>query len=198
MRLSHRTSHLPPLAGPARWVRDLRYHEASRQVLAGALILAYTLTARPTVPLLAFGAPVALAGLVVRLYASGFIAKNSELATHGPYAFVRHPLYTGNILALLGFAVASGRWWSVPLALVFFWFYYPPAISYEDDKLRGLFGAAWERWAATVPALVPSFRNLTAVRGGKWSFRKSFARNGEILIALYALVCLAVIARRAL
>jgi protein-S-isoprenylcysteine O-methyltransferase Ste14 len=176
----------------------LRYHEASRQCLAGILILLYTLTAAPAAVSVAIGAVLVAVGLAVRLYASGFIAKNKELATDGPYALVRHPLYTGNIIALLGFAISNGGWWAVPLVLVFFWFYYPPAIQYEDRKLQALFGAAWERWAAEVPALWPSFRNLRRVHGGHWSIRKSFAKNGEILIALYAVVCIVLIAHGAL
>jgi hypothetical protein len=80
---------------------------------------------------------------------------------------------------------------------VFFWFYYPTAIQYEDRKLHGLFGAAWERWAAAVPALVPALGNFKGFRLGTWSLRKSFARNGEIVIALYVLVCMGVIIDRA-
>lgn len=193
MRLSNRTRDLPPLGGIGGVVRDLRYHEASRQGLALILILVYTLTARPNPVLLGIGVALVVLGVVVRLYASGFIVKNSELATSGPYSLVRHPLYTGNILVVAGFALENGQWWALPLAALFFWFYYPPAIQYEDRKLRGLFGAAWERWAARVPALVPTLGSFKGFRLGEWSLRKSFARNGEIVIALYVLVCMGVI-----
>jgi hypothetical protein len=193
MRLSNRTRDLPPLGGIGGVVRDLRYHEASRQGLALILILIYTLTARPSPVLLAIGVALVVVGVVVRLYASGFIVKNSELATSGPYSLVRHPLYTGNILVVTGFALENGQWWALPLAALFFWFYYPTAIHYEDRKLHGLFGEAWERWAGTVPALMPSLDNFKRFRLGEWSLRKSFARNGEIVIALYVLVCMGVI-----
>jgi protein-S-isoprenylcysteine O-methyltransferase Ste14 len=198
MQSSRRTRDLPPAGGLGALLRNLRYHEASRQGLAAILILLYTLTASPTALLLAIGAPLAALGIVVRLYASGYIAKNSELATDGPYAVVRHPLYTGNILVLVGFAIANGSWWALPLALLFFWFYYPTAIDYEDRKLRSLFGETWERWAAAVPALVPSFRDWGGLRRGRWSIAKSFAKNGEILIALFVVICMAVIVYRAL
>jgi hypothetical protein len=193
MRLSNRTRDLPPLGGVGGVVRDLRYHEASRQGVGLILILVYTLTARPSTILLAIGVALVVIGVVVRLYASGFIVKNSELATTGPYSLVRHPLYTGNILVVTGFALENGQWWALPLVALFFWFYYPTAIQYEDRKLHGLFGAAWERWAARVPALVPAVGNFKVFRLGEWSLRKSFARNGEIVIALYVLVCMGVI-----
>jgi hypothetical protein len=129
-------------------------------------------------------------GTLVRLYASGFVMKNKVLATHGPYALVRHPLYTGNIVSVVGLAIAGATLWGVPLALVFFWFYYPPAIEYEDRKLRRLFGQQWEQWSSATPALVPLFANVGRMRGGSWSFAKSMRQNGEGIIAVYILVCL--------
>jgi protein-S-isoprenylcysteine O-methyltransferase Ste14 len=190
--MSHRTEDLPPLTGLSHAIRELRYHEVSRQGLAVVLILVYALTARPTAVSVAIGAPLAIVGMLVRLYASGFVMKNKELATQGPYALVRHPLYTGNIVLLVGFSIAGATLWGLPLALAFFWFYYPPAIEYEDRKLRRIFAAQWEQWAAGVPALMPRFANAGRMGGGSWSFAKSMRQNGEGIIALYELVCLGI------
>ncbi len=187
--MSHRTKELPRLSGLSRIVRELRYHELSRQLGAVILVLVFTLVAAPTLPVAVVGLPLALLGALVRLYASGYIVKNKELATTGPYALVRHPLYTGNVLLLIGFSVASGLWWCLAAALVFFWFYYPPAIEYEDRKLRRLFDTQWDEWARHVPALVPALGNAANMRGGSWSLAKSMRRNGEGLIALYIVAC---------
>ena len=100
----------------------------------------------------------------MRLYASGFIVKNQELATDGAYRFVRHPLYTGNILLVVGFALAGSRWWGLPLALFFFWFYYPTAIEYEDRKLHRIFGAAWEQWSRAHAGADAALRQRAAAR----------------------------------
>ena len=191
--MSHRTRDLPPLSGLSHAVRELRYHEISRQLGAVALILLFALTAAPGTLPLALGFPLALVGTAIRLYASGFIVKNEQLAINGPYALVRHPLYTGNILVVCGFALANATWWAPPVALAFFWFYYPPAIEYEDRKLRRHFGDRWERWARDVPALVPALQNAKAMGGGRWSFAKSMGRNGEIVIAVYILACMGAI-----
>ena len=191
--MSHRTRDLPPLSGLSHSIRELRYHEISRQFGAVALILLFALSAAQSSLPVAIGLPLALAGTAIRLYASGFIVKNKELATNGPYALVRHPLYTGNILIVCGFALANATWWALPLAALFFWFYYPPAIEYEDRKLRGYFGEHWEGWARNVPALVPALRNAAAMGGGRWSFAKSMWRNGEIVIAVYILACMGLI-----
>jgi protein-S-isoprenylcysteine O-methyltransferase Ste14 len=194
--MSHRTADLPPLTGIAHVIRELRYHEVARQTFAVVLILLYTITAAPIPALTAIGLPIALLGAFVRLYASGFIVKNQELATDGAYRFVRHPLYTGNILLVVGFALAGSRWWGLPLALFFFWFYYPTAIEYEDRKLHRLFGAAWENWSARTPALMPRFAGAApAVAGDRsWSFAVSSKRNGEIVLIAFELGCAAWVA----
>jgi protein-S-isoprenylcysteine O-methyltransferase Ste14 len=196
MTMSHRTHHLPPLPGLLGTIREWRYRESARQGIGILLVLLYTVTAQP-LPLLAWiGIPIAFVGMAFRLWASGHIIKNRELATEGPYAMVRHPLYTGNVLVVLGFAAANALWWAFPLAALFFWFYYPPAIEYEDRKLRELFEERWHAWAASVPALVPTFRNLDAALKGRWSFSTSARANGEVLIAVYLLVCMAVVVWR--
>jgi len=197
--MSHRTADLPPLTGIAHVIRELRYHEATRQGLAIVLILLYSVTAEPIPALAAIGLALAVAGAFVRLYASGFIVKNQELATDGAYRFVRHPLYTGNILLVVGFALAGSLWWGLPLALFFFWFYYPTAIEYEDRKLHRLFGTAWEQWSARTPALMPRFGNVAPAAAGdrRWSFAVSNQRNGELVLAAFELICAAWVAWRA-
>jgi protein-S-isoprenylcysteine O-methyltransferase Ste14 len=193
--MSHRTADLPPLTGVAHVIRELRYYEVARQSLAVILVVLYTVTATPIPTLAAIGLPVALVGTFVRLYASGFIVKNQELATDGAYRFVRHPLYTGNILLVLGFALAGSHWWGVPVALFFFWFYYPTAIEYEDRKLRRLFGATWEQWSARTPALMPRFGNVVARGAGDrhWALAVS-NRHGEIVFVAFSLICAAWVA----
>lgn len=187
--MSHRTRHLPEATGLHHFIRELRYHEASRQLLALAYILLLALLARPhSAALYWAGMFLAAVGMLVRLWASGHVKKNKELATDGPYAFVRHPLYVGNILMLSGFSIASGLWWALPVLLLFLWFYYPPAIEYEDLKLGRLFGDSWKQWAGSTRALLPRFAGRRFTLGG-WSLRQSALKNGEPVIILYALYC---------
>jgi len=192
--MSHRTQDLPPLRGYKHTIRELRYHEASRQTLAFVLIAWFAFASEPVWLAFVIGSPLVLAGTLFRLYASGFISKNQQLATHGPYALVRHPLYTGNILIICGFSIASGVPWTLAVAAFFFWFYYPTAIEYEDRKLHGIFGTQWKRWSTEVPALVPTLKNLDAVATGDWSFVKSSKQNGEPFIVLFTIACFGYVA----
>ena len=188
--MSHRTADLTPLTGLAHVIRELRYHEAARQALAVVLVVVYSITAAPIPAAAAIGVTVGIVGALVRLFASGFIVKNQELATDGAYRFVRHPLYTGNILLVVGFALAGSRWWGIPLALLFFWFYYPTAIEYEDRKLHRIFGPVWEQWSARTPALMPRFGSVPAADSGdrRWSLAVSNT-HGELVFLALALIC---------
>lgn len=190
--MSQRTSDLPPLTGIAHVVREMRYSEMFRQGLGLLLMPVYALLAAPQLSAFIAGAVLAIAGMLVRLYASGFIVKNKQLATDGPYSLVRHPLYTGNLLLLIGFTFASGQWWALLVSAFFWWFYYPPAIEYEDRKLHRIFGADWEQWSQSVPAVIPGG---VRIRGGSdWSFQTSLKQNSEPVIVVFILIWLFYIA----
>lgn len=186
--MANRTSDLPPLTGLPNLIRELRYQEAARQGVGLLLMPLFAWFASPIRPLFYVGAGLVIVGTIVRLYASGYIVKNRQLATDGPYSLVRHPLYTGNLLILIGFTIASGVWWTTIVALAFWWFYYPPAIQYEDRKLRRIFGETWERWSATVPAVIP--RRLVPQGAGGWSLSTSLRQNVEPVVVAYTAACL--------
>ena len=192
--MAKRTADLPPLPGLPRLVRELRHQEAMRQGLGLALMPAFVWLSRPTPVLFMAGAFIVVLGCLVRVYASGYIVKNQQLATDGPYSLVRHPLYTGNLLVLVGFTLACGRWWVPLVAVAFWWFYYPTAIEYEDRKLHRIFGAPWEEWSRTVPAVIP--RGLRPTRPASWSFITSVRQNAEPIVIAFTLICIGWIGAR--
>ena len=190
--MSHRTQPLQQLTGWRHVVREVRYHEGSRQGLGVLLAVVFAGASQPLPWILYLATPLIVTGILVRLWASGHVKKNQVLATDGPYALVRHPHYAGNILILFGFAAASALWWSPILVAGFLCFYYPPAIEYEDRKLQNLFGATWQRWAKETPALLPTKPRSSASKS-KWSLRKSLHGNAEPAVAAFLLVWLVVI-----
>ncbi len=200
--VSHRTKGLEELSGIQDFIRELRYHEFSRQSIGIILvsIFCYFADPYPTIPFLHhFAKALIILGLMTRMYASGFVLKNKELSTTGPYAFMRHPLYTGNILILVGLCGINGSLWSLITAVIFFWFYYPPAIEYEDRKLKSLFPETWENWASKTPALRPKippnnlFKKLDLNR---WSLKKSLITNYEPVIVIYVVTWLIILGNR--
>jgi protein-S-isoprenylcysteine O-methyltransferase Ste14 len=120
--------------------------------VVGALVLAF---ARPAPASLALGLPLAVLGEALRLWASGHIEKTRALATGGPYAHTRNPLYLGSVLLALGVAVASASVWVVAAVALYFLAFYPSAIREEAGYMREKFGPDYAVWAAAVPPFLP-------------------------------------------
>ncbi len=115
----------------------------------------FVLFAKPGPVTLVAGAIVSLVGLALRAWSAGHIRKNDALATSGPYAYTRNPLYLGSFLLGLGFTIASARW---PLALLFIALFlgiYFPVMRVEASTLEELFGESYRRYARDVPLFVP-------------------------------------------
>jgi protein-S-isoprenylcysteine O-methyltransferase Ste14 len=118
----------------------------------GALFLFF---ATPTTWTLIVGAAVALPGLALRAWASGHLRKNQVLATTGPYAYTRNPLYLASFLIGLGFTIAVGRWWLILIFAVMILGIYLPVMRVESATLAELFGKKYTRYAQEVPLLFP-------------------------------------------
>ncbi len=122
------------------------------RVPSGLLLgVIYIIFAQPTPERLLWGSTVALAGLFLRAAGAGHLAKNRILATSGPYAYTRHPLYLGSALAGVGFCVAGGRWWFFLLLGVFLAAVYWPVIRKEENHLSKLFPEEFSAYARSVP-----------------------------------------------
>jgi len=106
-----------------------------------------------------------LPGLWLRAYASGYVRKNAELTTTGPYAHTRNPLYLGSMLIAFGFAGASGSWIIAIALAILFAVIYIPTIQGEEAYLRAHF-ASFEEYARVVPRLLPRITAARTVEAG--------------------------------
>lgn len=139
----------------------MNWNRVARRVrvpLGFAFAILYFWLARPALWSIAAGAAVTALGLGIRAFASGTVRKNEELATSGPYAYTRNPLYLGSIVIAGGFALAARSWIVVAVLVVLFVAIYLPVIRDEENFLRGRFPefAEYER---RVPRLIPRFGN---------------------------------------
>jgi len=99
--------------------------------------------------------PLVLAGEALRLWASGHIEKTRALATGGPYALTRNPLYVGSVLLALGIAAASASSWVVLAVAAYLLAFYPSVIREEASFLRQTFPEEYGRWSRDVPLFLP-------------------------------------------
>jgi protein-S-isoprenylcysteine O-methyltransferase Ste14 len=141
------------------------------------IVIVFAWLSHPTVESLAWGVPLSLAGLALRAWAAGCLAKNQQLATGGPYAYTRNPLYIGTLLVAVGLVIAARNVWLGALFAAVFVFVYLPVIQLEEQHLRRLF-PDYATYADHVPALLP---RLTAypeksLNPFRWSL---YLRNQE-------------------
>jgi hypothetical protein len=165
--------------------------------LGFVLGIAYLALVRPTPQSLILGAAVALVGVLVRGWASGHIMKNDRLATSGPYAHTRNPLYFGSFLIAAGFALAA-HWSLLLLVIAFFVLIYWPTMERERVNIRGRFPDAYAEYERNVPAFFPRpgpWRPAEAVQSSPFSFQL-YMKHGEWKAALVYVLAVAWLAWR--
>lgn len=159
----------------SRWQRIARRIRVPLGFATAALYIFELLRRAPRPEAMAWSLALVLPGLWLRGYAAGYVKKNQELTTTGPYAFVRNPLYLGSILIAAGFAVALLSWPVAVALAVMFIAIYVPVIASEERFLRATF-PGFDAYCRRVPRLIP--RLTPAHDGGS-------GERGHFVFALY-------------
>jgi protein-S-isoprenylcysteine O-methyltransferase Ste14 len=152
-----------------------------RVPLGFAFALLYLWLAKPTVKSILVGAALVIPGLAIRALASGYLQKNEQLATGGPYAYTRNPLYLGSLILAVGFALAARSWWIVAGIVLLFFVIYLPVIRAEEVFLRKRF-PQFDEYAREVPSLLPRLSRFG--RGGGEFSRDLYCKHREYNAAL--------------
>jgi len=167
------------MTAPAAANTKKRYAElaARIRVPSGFVVAAlYIIFSHPTPRSLAIGIPVGFAGHLLRAWGTVHLAKNEKLATGGPFAYTRNPLYLGTLTVAAGFALAGWNPWLAALFAAYFSIVYLPVIGEEEAHLRRLF-PEYQDYAARVPRLAPRLTRATQPSGRfQWSL---YIRNRE-------------------
>ncbi len=157
---AHPMSSTPVFHATERWRKPISF-------LFAAVWLAVALVIRPA----GFQNPVHLVMEMVgfllliiaalgRIWAFAYIGgrKNHELTQGGPYSMTRNPLYVFSFLGVCGAGLALQSPALFVTAAVFFLAYYAVVIRAEERRLREIFGAAFDRYCATVPRFWPRWQ----------------------------------------
>ena len=99
---------------------------------------------------------VSLVSLGAALTPTPVPQESAALRTKGIYSLVRHPVYSGILVAALGFTLAVGSLWQVLLWVVLAVFFYAKAF-WEDRLLAEKHGVAWFDYADHVSSFIPRF-----------------------------------------
>jgi protein-S-isoprenylcysteine O-methyltransferase Ste14 len=148
------------LSGGLHHIFPKRYADSVQRLRVAfgfVLLLGFALLTAPTPASLAAGVPVSILGLFLRGWAAGHLAKDTRLATSGPYAYIRNPLYLGTLLAALGIVIASRSFWLAIIFVVAFGLIYLPAVELEEQHLLEIF-PDYQAYAARTPRFWPGAR----------------------------------------
>ena len=118
----------------------------------------------PSAALLAAGVALTLAGEALRLWGVQHIGVVSRtrsdrlgpLVASGPFAYVRNPLYIGNIAVWVGFALTARLVWLAPVILVVLAAEYHAIVRWEEQLLAERIGNAYNDYLSRVPRWLPS------------------------------------------
>jgi len=162
---------------PGRMFRLLSRY---RLLIGYIYLVALFLFMKPTLLSILVGGTIMMAGEFLRTWASGYIYKDQELATTGPYSIVRNPLYLGSFLIGLGATLISNVILLLILYPLLFLATYLPLILQEEEKLLKLFGDSALSYMTKVPRLLPSFRSYNPPFH-PWSLEQAVFRHKEWL-----------------
>ena len=128
------------------------------------------------------GAAFCVLGQGLRLWAWGSNAgvERNGVRHRGPYALMRHPLFSGNFLILLGCVVVFNNPWAYPLLLLPFAYLYHVISDVDELQMVRDFGADYEKYRSKkLPRFLPALHNLGTALHTTQPFRWTFAWRKE-------------------
>ena len=141
---------------------------------------------------------IAIAAVALRVWGASYLTASTVwdqkahadvLVQSGPFAFVRHPLYLGNILLALGLGAAAplAGWIFIAAATVLF---VAALIRYEEAILKQRHGSAYDAYRRSVPSLLPRASGVRAPQGARPSLAqglRSEAFTGFLILGVFAI-----------
>jgi protein-S-isoprenylcysteine O-methyltransferase Ste14 len=160
-RISDQTS--PDSTKLGEWL--FRHRTALPLPIAAVILGLRVGQAPPSALLITAGVAVTVAGELIRLWGVRHIGAISRTRSHrlgplvatGPFALIRNPLYVGNILIWVGFALSARLVWLAPLIVLLLGAEYHAIVRWEESLLVSRLGDAYRDYAARVPRWLPTF-----------------------------------------
>jgi protein-S-isoprenylcysteine O-methyltransferase Ste14 len=161
--------------------------------------------AQPTVFSMVIGFLLVIAGEFFRLWGVAIAGSETRttgpvggtfLVTVGPFAFVRNPLYLGNILMYFGVGIIANTPVLAIAGLLFFFIQYALIVSLEEEALLKKFGEQYLRYVEKVPRFIPTMKKYyqTDLPQPEHSWKKGFRSERRTLQAIGILIlCILVI-----
>ena len=160
-------------------MKNIRFKKL-RLWLVYPVFFVYPLVADMTDLSFLMGMMFMVAGMGLRFWASGYIQKSRVLATSGPYAYTRNPLYLGNFIIGFGIVIISNSPGLIFYYVISFTILYLGTIYEEQKSLTEKFTDDYMDYLNEVPVFLPSYKAYRKTKGHKFDIRQSF-KNGEFI-----------------
>lgn len=154
--------------------------------IVGLITLLYL--SEPSPKSVAIGFFLIVTGMFFRAWAAGYINKDDELATRGPYELTRNPLYFGNFVLGLGIAIAGNNIYSYLIFFLYYLMFFPLLMIIEHNRLKNKFGQKYDNWSRNSNSFFPKIK-----RSKKMGFNISYyMKNREYRVLYFSLIVIAV------
>jgi protein-S-isoprenylcysteine O-methyltransferase Ste14 len=160
-----------------------------RSLIGIMALVVILILARPNARSIVIGFFFMMLGMFFRAWSAGYIDKDRELATDGPYSLTRNPLYFGNLLIGSGIVIASHDWTAALIGAAYYVFFFTFLIVVERRRMKTRFGARYEEWARQANLFFPKIKRIS-----KFNFNIAyFMKNREYRVFFYSLFVIAVL-----
>lgn len=160
--------------------------------------------AKPTLMSLLIGFVIASIGEAVRIWGVGYAGAEtrttgpvggSKLVTNGPYAYVRNPLYLGNMLIYLGFGIMSMALFPYLqiVGFVYFFVQYYLIVTLEEEYLSRAFADEYARYYKHVPRFIPRLRKYEFAGNLEFNLNEALRSERRTLQSFFAVTALNII-----
>jgi protein-S-isoprenylcysteine O-methyltransferase Ste14 len=162
--------------------------------------IAAVILANPQKDLVIFGGILMFFGEILRLAGASYIGHGTriqeitadEFITNGPFAYLRHPMYLGNMFIYVGASIVGGGWLPYMLYLVILLIsvLYAFQISYEESQLTKLFGEDYIMYKEVVPRIFPRLTSYPEKSKKKPNVVEAVKNEKVIFLAIFGYLLL--------
>lgn len=141
------------------------------------------------------GAPVALFGELIQVWATSHLVKDERLTISGPYSHVRNPMYIGRFFLGLGFFIMTSNPYLIACYVILFAAYAHMRVLREEKRLIEIFGPAYQHYCTEIRRWLPRIKPYSRSESRRASWSQVCANHEQIVFIGVIVVLVAVYLR---
>lgn len=142
-----------------------------------------------------WGAPVAMAGEMMQVWAASQLHKDTRFTVSGPYAHVRNPMYIGRFFLGLGFFIMTWNPYLIAAYVVLFAGYAHGRVRREEKRLEVIFQPDYQHYCTQVRRWLPRLKPYSRSEPRRASWRQVCANHEQLNLLGLVVVLIAVYLR---